>query len=147
MKRGRQAVRGRCRGMAETSPLEGVELETAPISRFERLLDEDIRSELDQTTAGLAELMRGHVIWNVNSTARGGGVAELLASLIPYSRGAGIDERWAVIEGSPEFFSATKKIHTLLHGVQPDGGLTAGERRGYQVTTARNSAAPAGMVH
>ncbi|TMD94335.1 MAG: glycosyltransferase [Chloroflexi bacterium] len=142
MKRGRQAVRGRCRGMAKTSPLECVEVETAPISRFERLLDEDIRSELDQTMAGLADLMRGHVIWNVNSTARGGGVAELLASLIPYSRGAGIDERWAVIEGTPEFFHVTKKLHVLLHGVAADGEtLTEDDRREYEAATAKNAAA------
>src|SRR5207248_860695 len=82
--------------------------------------------------AGLADLMRGHVIWNVNSTARGGGVAELLASLIPYSRGAGIDERWAVIEGTPEFFHVTKKLHVLLHGVAADGEtLTEDDRRTY----------------
>src|SRR5207245_2452817 len=97
--------------------------------------------------AGRERRLDGHVLWNVNSTACGGGVAEMLASLIPYDRGAGIDERWAVVEGSPDFFNATKKIHTLLHGVEPDGGpLTAGERRVYEEATARNSEGLAGLI-
>src|SRR3989449_1033436 len=71
----------------------------------------------------------------------------MLASLIPYDRGAGIDERWAVVEGSPDFFNATKKIHTLLHGVEPDGGpLTAGERRDYEEATSRNSEGLARLI-
>src|SRR5205823_5628903 len=88
----------------------------------------------------LAERLRGRVVWNVNSTPRGGGVAELLATLIPYSRGAGIDERWVVIEGSREFFDFTKKAHTLLHGVAPDGSdVTREERRVYEETMQRNT--------
>src|SRR5207237_842338 len=83
----------------------------------------------------------GRVLWNVNSTARGGGVAELLASLIPYDRDAGIDERWVVIEGSPDFFNVTNKIHTLLHGVDSDGAeLTEEDRRQSEQATARNAA-------
>src|SRR5437879_3379322 len=89
-----------------------------------------------------ADRMRGRTLWNVNSTPRGGGVAELLAALIPYDRGAGVDERWLVIEGSPEFFAITKKIHTLLQGVAPDGSeITPVERRAYEQAMARNSAA------
>ena len=91
---------------------------------------------------GLVAALRGRVLWNVNSTARGGGVAELLASLIPYDRDAGIDERWVVIEGSPDFFNVTKKIHTLLHGVDSDGAeLTEEDRRQYEQATSRNAAA------
>src|SRR3982074_1911607 len=71
---------------------------------FERELDEGRR------------LLDGRVVWNVNSTARGGGVAELLQSLVPYARGAGADVRWVVIEGTPEFFAVTKRIHNRLHG-------------------------------
>jgi trehalose synthase len=67
-------------------------------------------------------LLDERVVWNVNSTARGGGVAELLESLVAYVRGAGIDARWLVIDGSPEFFVVTKRIHNRLHGAQGDGG-------------------------
>lgn len=71
---------------------------------FERALEEGRR------------LLVGRVVWNINWTARGGGVAELLGSLVAYARGAGVDARWVVIEGSPEFFALTKRIHNRLHG-------------------------------
>ena len=124
-----------------------VELGSAPIERFRPLVSTQMWPELEGGLAGLKRRLDGHVLWNVNSTACGGGVAEMLASLIPYDRGAGIDERWAVVEGSPDFFNATKKIHTLLHGVEPDGGpLTAGERRVYEEATARNSEGLARLI-
>ena len=124
-----------------------VELGSAPIERFRPLVSTQMWPELEGGLAGLKRRLDGHVLWNVNSTACGGGVAEMLASLIPYDRGAGIDERWAVVEGSPDFFNATKKIHTLLHGVEPDGGpLTAGERRDYEEATSRNSEGLARLI-
>ena len=49
-------------------------------------------------------LLEGRVVWNVNSTARGGGVAEMLISLLAYARGAGVDARWVVIPGTAPFF-------------------------------------------
>src|SRR6266581_8680418 len=109
--------------------IKQVEVGSAPIEWFRPLLDGDLWSDLEHETAGLADSLRGRVLWNVNSTARGGGVAELLASLIPYDRYAGIDERWVVIEGSPDFFNVTKKIHTMLHGVETDGAVLTDEER------------------
>ena len=53
---------------------------------------------------------------NVNSTAMGGGVAELLQTLLAYARGVGVDARWFVIEGDPAFFEITKRIHNHLYG-------------------------------
>ena len=47
-----------------------------------------------------ARELHGRVIWNVNSTAKGGGVVEMLRPLLGYCRGAGVDARWAVISGS-----------------------------------------------
>jgi trehalose synthase len=66
--------------------------------------------------------LRGRVIWNVNSTASGGGVVELLRPLLGYSRGAGVDARWVVINGDPDFFAVTKRLHNRLHGFNGDGG-------------------------
>ena len=95
----------------------------------------------------LAEAMRGRVLWNINSTARGGGVAEMLAALIPYDRGCGIDERWVVIEGSPAFFNVTKRLHNLLHGVEAGGSeISEEERRVYEATMQRNASALAEML-
>jgi len=62
----------------------------------------------------------GRVIWNINSTTQGGGVAELLGALLPYQRGAGIDSRWVAIDGTPAFFDFTKRLHMFLHGVSPN---------------------------
>ena len=96
----------------------------------------------------LTAALGGRTVWNVNSTARGGGVAELLASLIPYERGAGVDERWVVIEGSPEFFDVTKRIHNLLHGVSSDGaGFSPAERATYERAMKRNASALADAVN
>lgn len=65
----------------------------------------------------LAHPLRNKVWANVNSTFVGGGVAEMLQSVLPFARGLGIDARWFVIEGSEEFFTVTKKFHNLLQGV------------------------------
>jgi trehalose synthase len=65
--------------------------------------------------------LSGRVVWNVNSTAKGGGVAEMLQALLPYVRGAGIDARWVVMRGSDDFFAVTKRLHHALHGSEGDG--------------------------
>jgi len=128
-------------------PLTTVDLDAAPVARFQPLLGDDVRKQLDGTMARLAKAARGRVIWNINSTARGGGVAEMLRALVPYSRGSGIDERWLVIDGRPQFFDVTKRLHTLLHGVRHDGeGLDERDRREYEDATERNAEALAGMV-
>src|SRR5664279_6481219 len=74
---------------------------------------------LDLVGQSLREL-HGRVIWNVNSTGKGGGVVEMLRPLLGYCRGAGVDARWAVISGPPEFFAITKRIHNHLHGCPGD---------------------------
>ncbi|AHF81302.1 trehalose synthase [Thermococcus paralvinellae] len=63
-----------------------------------------------------AEKFEGSAIANVNSTAYGGGVAEILHSLIPLMRSLGIETRWFVIEGTDEFFKVTKSFHNALQG-------------------------------
>jgi hypothetical protein len=93
---------------------------------------------------GLVEQARrelhGRVIWNVNSTAKGGGVVEMLRPLLGYCRGADVDARWAVISGESEFFAITKRIHNRLHGFAGDGGpLGDAERDVYERTLAASS--------
>ena len=118
-----------------------VDLEGSELKRFESLLDRGQWRDLEETMARYARAMRGRTLWNVNSTARGGGVVELLSSLIPYDRGYGIDERWDVIEGSPAFFNVTKRLHNLLHGVAANGTeIDDAERREYESTMRQNSA-------
>lgn len=87
-----------------------------------------------------AQLGGQHVV-NVNSTATGGGVAELLHRLLGYARGVGIDADWLVIRGDPEFFALTKRLHNWLHGSPGDGGgIGSRERRAYERVTAENAA-------
>ena len=62
------------------------------------------------------------MIWNVNATAQGGGVAEMLQTLLAYVRGVYVDTRWLVLTGNPEFFTVTKRVHNMLHGEPGDGG-------------------------
>lgn len=73
----------------------------------------------------LAESVRGvlgsRAVWNISSTASGGGVAEMLRPLLRYARGLGVQVRWAVIEGPPEFFRITKRVHNALHDSAGDG--------------------------
>ncbi|OIP36760.1 glycosyl transferase family 1 [Candidatus Desantisbacteria bacterium CG2_30_40_21] len=65
----------------------------------------------------LAQRLQGKIIQNINSTAVGGGVAEILTRIIPLLRQLGVDARWDVIKGNERFFGITKKIHNALHGV------------------------------
>jgi len=116
---------------------------TAPRSpaRWRPVIGEERYAQLLDTIERSGRLLRGRAVWSVNSTAQGGGVAELLRSLIGYSRGAGIDARWAVIEGNPEFFAITKRIHNRLHGAVGDcGPLNSEERRVYARTLEANAA-------
>jgi trehalose synthase len=86
------------------------------------------------------QALAGRTVLNINSTATGGGVAEMLQTLLAYVRGAGIDARWLVIEGDPEFFAITKRIHNGLYGSPGDGGeLGAAEHSRYERVMRRNA--------
>jgi len=65
----------------------------------------------------LANRLRGKTIQNINSTAVGGGVAEILSRMIPLLNQLGVNARWDVIKGDEKFFATTKKFHNGLHGV------------------------------
>ena len=70
----------------------------------------------------IAVHLRGKRILNVNSTAVGGGVAEILNRMVPLLRELGLDVRWDVIKGGKDFFEVTKKFHNALHGGRVDIG-------------------------
>jgi trehalose synthase len=125
-----------------------VEISSMSPERFRSVLSPQRLQAFERGVEEARELLDGRVVWNVNSTARGGGVAELLESLIAYARGAGIDARWIVIEATPDFFAVTKRIHNRLHGATGDAGaLDDDARRIYERAQAENVAALAGRVH
>lgn len=64
----------------------------------------------------LGKKLEGRVIQTINSTAVGGGVAEILNRMIPLLQELGVDAHWDVIKGGEDFFKVTKKIHNALHG-------------------------------
>jgi trehalose synthase len=77
-----------------------------------------------------------HVV-NISSTYYGGGVAELLSSLTLLMNNAGIRTGWRVIEGRPDFFSVTKKMHNALHGAELE--LTEQKMRIYEEVAYENA--------
>jgi trehalose synthase len=111
-----------------------------PPERLSDVLSAEGLARFELTISRGRELLDGRTMWSVNSTARGGGVAEMLRSLIGYARGAGIDARWAVIEGDDEFFRITKRLHNRLHGQLGDGGpLGPSERAAYERRSTANA--------
>jgi trehalose synthase len=73
------------------------------------------RGEIDGIRA-LARPLRNRTIQMVNSTAVGGGVAEILNRLVPLALDLDIQIRWDVMDGGPDFFRVTKAFHNALHG-------------------------------
>jgi trehalose synthase len=68
----------------------------------------------------LASLLRGARVLHVNATAFGGGVAEILGTLIPLMNDVGLNADWQVIKGADEFFNVTKAMHNSLQGMYYD---------------------------
>ena len=119
-----------------------VGISSLSLSRFQSVLAADAFSDMCARIDRGRELLSDRTVWNVSSTAHGGGVAEMLVSLLGYARGASIDTRWMVIGGNERFFALTKRIHNRLHGFIGDGGpLGELERRDYEATLAPNARA------
>jgi trehalose synthase len=115
-----------------------IQISTHPIERFKPLLGERYE-EIEKVAAAARTGFAGRAIWHVSSTARGGGVAEMLRTLLPYARDAGVDVRWVVLREGPEFFSVTKRLHNRLHGDPGDGGpLDESARRLYESVLEAN---------
>jgi len=124
-------------------------VEVMPIDprRLEPLIGGERIAFLMATAGALTERLDGRRLVNVNSTATGGGVAELLRTLVGYALGVGVECDWRVIDGDPQFFHVTKRIHNGLYGSPGDGGeLGAGERATYEATVRRNADAIASVV-
>lgn len=120
--------------------LRDVPVNAVDIARLTPLVGAERIERFARTAAAAREALDGSVVFNVNSTAQGGGVAEMLQTLLSYVRGAGIDARWLVIDGDPEFFTITKRIHNGLYGGPGDGGpLGADERARYEAVQRRNA--------
>jgi trehalose synthase len=92
------------------------------IDRLGRILGRQRFIHLRHEAEAARHALGGRTVWNVNSTASGGGVAEMLRLLVGYGNGAGVETRWVVIGADSEFYAITKRLHNRLHGVLGDDG-------------------------
>jgi trehalose synthase len=120
--------------------IQEVRLSARRLQQFAQIVPPGEMGEALQSAAAVRDRLEGRVLWQVNSTAVGGGVAEMLPPLLGYTRGTGVDARWVVIDGDPEFFRITKRIHHALHGSLGDGTpLDDQARRHYEETLRKNA--------
>ena len=96
--------------------LQLVDVATKPLERYEAIIGSERIEELQE----LGAQHRGKRVAHINATVYGGGVSELLRSLVPLYRALGIEADWLVIPGSPEFFEVTKGFHNALQGAPFD---------------------------
>ena len=95
------------------------------VESYRTLVGDDLIDEILE----LARALKGDRVCHINSTGFGGGVAELLSRHVPLARALGISAEWRLIQGTPEFFAITKRIHNAMQGAPY--GLSDAEKRTY----------------
>jgi trehalose synthase len=103
------------------------------IEQYERY----VGAETVDRVLGKARKLRDRHVVNVNSTYYGGGVATLLGSLTLLMNSAGIKTGWRIIQGSPDFFSISKKMHNSLQGAAIN--LTERKKRLFENVIRQNA--------
>lgn len=93
--------------------LQKVETTTKSLADYVTIVGEEVIDEIKQQ----ADVLRGARVVHINATAFGGGVAEILHTLVPLMRDVGLVAEWQVIAGSQEFFNVTKAMHNGLQGM------------------------------
>ncbi len=127
--------------------LQEVRIQALTPERLRPIIGSERAERLEATAQAARELLAGRVVRNVNSTAAGGGVAEMLRALLAYVRGAGVDAQWLVIQADADFFAITKRIHNNLYAGPGDGGpLGRDERRHYEAVLRDNASALVALV-
>jgi trehalose synthase len=86
------------------------------VENYRKLVGDELVDEI----LALAKALKDARICHVNSTAFGGGVAELLARHLPMLQALGLSAEWRLIHGQPEFFTVTKAFHNALQGAHYD---------------------------
>ncbi|MEF8975187.1 MAG: glycosyltransferase [Halapricum sp.] len=105
------------------------------LAAYESHIDEQQHQEIHAVAEEHADTRMGHI----NSTASGGGVAEILVSVVPLLNDVGVDADWQVMDAPDEFFEVTKTIHNGLQGGQTE--LTEDMRETYRSVTIENAEA------
>jgi trehalose synthase len=97
--------------LSKHQPLLPVEIE-----EYEHI----IGRERVEDIKNLASLLEGKKWSHVNSTFEGGGVAEMLKSVVPLAKGLGIDCTWYCIEATEHFYTITKRFHNIIQGLKQE---------------------------
>jgi trehalose synthase len=116
-----------------------VEVPRLPVSRLEPVIGAPRYAELSRAADQVRQMLAGRTVWNVNSTAAGGGVAEMLQVLVGYVQDLGISIGWLVITGDAGFFAITKRVHNQIHGSLSGAPLGAAESAHYAQMLAANA--------
>jgi trehalose synthase len=113
--------------------LQNVDVSAVSIEEYRSIIGD---AEVERIVA-LAEPLRGARVAHINATQYGGGVSELLRSMIAIERGLGINAEWRVISGESRFFEVTKRIHNALQGAADE--LTPEDGETYLLQNAYNA--------
>lgn len=117
-------------GVIYSKRLNFTPFSTPPLEEYAAILGKDRMQRLMRA----AEPLQGRKVLELNATAQGGGVAEMLYSSVPFMNSLGVAAEWKVISGNDEFFECTKGIHNLLQGMK--GTFTQQMERAYYCTIA-----------
>jgi trehalose synthase len=128
------------------SLVHAVQVPQRPVSRLEPIIGPRRFEQLTQAAERGRAILAGRTIWNINSTAAGGGVAEMLQVLVGYAQDLGIAIGWLVITGDAEFFAITKRLHNQIHGSLSGVPLGAAEAGHYARMLAANAVELAARV-
>jgi trehalose synthase len=128
------------------SLVSAVQVPRRPVSLLEPIIGGPRYVRLVEAADQVRRSLAGRTIWNVNSTATGGGVAEMLQVLVGYVTDLGIPIGWLVITGDAEFFAITKRLHNQIHGDPAGGPLGAAEAHHYTQMLTANAAELLGRI-
>jgi trehalose synthase len=123
-----------------------VEVPRRPVSVLEPIIGGARYGQLAGAADRVRRRLAGRTIWNVNSTATGGGVAEMLQVLVGYVTDLDIPIGWLVITGDARFFAATKRLHNQIHGDLAGGPLDAADAHHYTRLLTANAVELLGRI-
>jgi trehalose synthase len=117
-----------------SSSIKEVEVAANPdiLDNLKGSLSSEQLKQFQTAQSAAVEQYRGRIIWNISSTATGGGVAEMLFGLVSAMKGLGAEIKWIIIQCPPKFFQITKAIHNGIHGNTSSVQLGDQEKLFYQ---------------
>ncbi|HET9898354.1 MAG TPA: glycosyltransferase [Streptosporangiaceae bacterium] len=121
------------------SLVRAVEVPELPVPRLEPVIGASRLAELLRAAGQVRQMLAGRTVWNVNSTAAGGGVAEMLQVLVGYVQNLDVPIGWLVVSGDAEFFAITKRLHNQIHGSMSGAPLGPAEAGHYAQMLAANA--------